>query len=168
MACTTLKSCTFFCKFAALSTFWSVKATIVNQASHRSGRYYGSGMDALRERMGSGWTLLRMPCVNGWGRSGRYYGSGMDALHDRIGSGWTILRFQHPAWMLCLNGWGRGARYYGSGMDALLRHVRDLGFTKCRKHCKRRRIRHVTLRKHRKYRGKLKRDVQPVRLEGST
>ena len=25
----------------------------------RGGRYYGSGRDALRERMGSGWTLLR-------------------------------------------------------------------------------------------------------------
>ena len=25
----------------------------------RGGRYYGSGMDALRERMGSGWTLFR-------------------------------------------------------------------------------------------------------------
>ena len=86
----------------------------------RGGRCYGSGMDALRERMGSGWTLLRfrhgcsaltdgvgvdvitvpawMLCVNGWGRGGHYYGSGMDALRERMGS---------------------GGRYYGSDMDAL-------------------------------------------------
>ena len=47
------------------------------------GRYYGSGMDALRR------------CVNGWGRGGRYYGSGMDALRERMGWGWTLLRFRH-------------------------------------------------------------------------
>ena len=46
----------------------------------RGGRYYGSGMDALRERMRSGWTLLR---------------SGMDALRERMRSGWTLSRFRH-------------------------------------------------------------------------
>ena len=67
----------------------------------RVGRYYGFDMDALREQMGSGWTLLAitvpawMLCVNAWGRGGRSCGSGMDALRERMGSGWMFLRFRH-------------------------------------------------------------------------
>ena len=97
------------------------------------GRYHGSGMDAVRERMesvpawmlcmkdGVGLDFISVPawmlCASGWGRSGRYHGPGMDALRERMGSGWTIVRlwsragsyYTVPPWMLCGNGWGLAA-----------------------------------------------------------
>ena len=41
----------------------------------------GSGMDALRERIGAGVNAM--------------YDSGMDALRERMGSKWTISRLGH-------------------------------------------------------------------------
>ena len=74
----------------------------------RGGRYYGSGMDAVRERMGSRWTLLR---------------PGMDALRERMGSGWTLLR---PGMGALRERMGSDLTVlYDSDMDALLRHVRN-------------------------------------------
>ena len=67
-------------------------------------------MDALQERMGSGWTIswLGHGCSprtdgvgtwilskNGWGLGGRYHGWDMDALAERMGSGWTISWLGH-------------------------------------------------------------------------
>ena len=62
----------------------------------RSGRYYGSGLDALLERIGSECTLSR-------------FGHGCSAFLDRVGVEVITVR----AWMLCVNGWGRSGRYYG-------------------------------------------------------
>ena len=110
----------------------------------RGGRCHGWAMDALREWMGSGWTLSWlghgcsagthgvgvdvnmvgpwMLCGNGWGRGGRYHGWAMDALRERMGSGWTLHVMVGP-WMLCGNGWGRGGRYHGWAMDALRERI---------------------------------------------
>ena len=76
------------------------------------GRYHGWDLDALAERMGSGWTIswLGPGCSgrtdgvwvddimvgtwmlwqNGCGLGGRYHGWDLDALAERMGFGWTI------------------------------------------------------------------------------
>ena len=87
------------------------------------GRYHGWDMDALAERMGSGWTLsllghgcsgrkirtdgvwvdvimvgTRMLWQNGWGLGGRYHCWDMDALaerSERMGSEWTLSWLGH-------------------------------------------------------------------------
>ena len=48
------------------------------------GRYHGLDMDALAERMGSGWS---------------YHGWDMDARAERMGSGWTLI-IMVGTWML--------------------------------------------------------------------
>ena len=76
------------------------------------GRYHGWDLDALAERMRSGWTIswLGPGCSGrtdgvwvddimigswmlwqfGWGLGGRYHGWDLDALAERMGFGWTI------------------------------------------------------------------------------
>ena len=84
------------------------------------GRYYGWDLDALAERMGSGWT------ISWWD---------LDALAERMRSGWTISwlgpgcsgrtdgvwvdDIMVGTWMLWQNGWGLGGRYHGWDLDAL-------------------------------------------------
>ena len=108
------------------------------------GRYHGWDLDALAERMGSGWTIswLGPGCSgrtdgvwvddimvgtwmlwqNGWGLGGRYHGWDLDALAERMRSGWTISwlgpgcsgrtdgvwvdDIMVGTWMLWQNGWG--------------------------------------------------------------
>ena len=90
------------------------------------GRYHGWDLDALAERMGSGWTIswLGPGCSgrtdgvwvddimvgtwmlwqNGWGLGGNH-----DIVHDiMVGT-----------WMLWQNGCGLGGRYHGWDLDAL-------------------------------------------------
>ena len=84
------------------------------------GRYYGWDLDALAERMKSGWT------ISWWD---------LAALAERMRSGWTI-SWLGPGcsgrtdgvwvddtmvgtWMLWQNGWGLGGRYHGWDLDAL-------------------------------------------------
>ena len=78
------------------------------------GRYHGWDLDALAERMGSGWTIswLGPGCSgrNGWGLGGRYHDWDLDALAERMRSGWDDIMV--GTWMLWPNGWGLGGRYH--------------------------------------------------------
>ena len=71
------------------------------------GRYHGWDMDALAERMRSGWTISWL----GHGCSGRTDGVWVDDI--MVGT-----------WMLRQNGWGLGGRYHGWDMDALAERMR--------------------------------------------
>ena len=100
------------------------------------GRYHGSGMDAVRERMesvpawmlcmkdGVGLDFISVPawmlCASGWGRSGRYHGPGMDALREQMGSGWTIVRLHERME-------SGGKLLYGSAMDAVRERMGSCG-----------------------------------------
>ena len=72
----------------------------------RSGRYYGSGTDAVGNGMGSRQTLLMrfygsaihyasMLWGMGWDLSVHHSGSSVDALGKARGSEWTLLQFRH-------------------------------------------------------------------------
>ena len=75
------------------------------------GLYHGWDMDALAERMGSGWTLSWL----GHGCSGRTDGVWVDVIMV-----WTWMLWQNGwglggvimvgTWMLGQNGWGLGGR----------------------------------------------------------
>ena len=84
------------------------------------GRYHGWDLDALAERMGSGWTILWL----GPGCSGRTDGIWVDDIMVGPGcSGRTdavwVDDIMVGTWMLWQNGWGLGGRYHGWDLDAL-------------------------------------------------
>eukprot|EP00439_Symbiodinium_sp_Y106_P075109 s1559_g14.t2 len=72
------------------------------------GRYHGWDLDALAERMGSGWTISWL----GPGCSGRSDGVWVDDI--MVGT-----------WMLWQNGCGLGGRYHGWDLDALAERMRS-------------------------------------------
>ena len=72
------------------------------------GRYHGWDLDALAERMGSGWTISWL----GPGCSGRTDGVWVDDI--MVGT-----------WMLWQNGCGLGGRYHGWDLDALAERMRS-------------------------------------------
>ena len=107
-----------------------------------------SPMDAMRQRLGSGWMLSRFRqggvLRHGIG-SEEWTPSRFHALQQRIGSEWTLSRFRHG---------GRCGGYHGSDVDALEQRYhhqslgckRDWSMKACETHPKETGFRHVTFR----------------------
>eukprot|EP00439_Symbiodinium_sp_Y106_P018016 s3183_g2.t1 len=111
---------------------------------------HGWDMDALAERMGSGWTLSWLghgtsSCLghgcsgrtgmvgtwmhwqNGWGLGARNHGGWMLCQNGRglggCSDGVWVDVIMGGTWMLWQNGWGLGGRYHGWDMDALAERI---------------------------------------------